>query len=136
MATKLWNPKSVLASVSGAIVSGYAEGSFIEITTAEDANTLTTGGAGSASFNKNPNKSGTIKFTLLGNSDSINTLEAINLLETPVPIVILNNNDGGWKVVASECMLQKKPDRIGSKEVTNVDVTFIANEILTIPISE
>jgi len=122
---RTWNPTDITASVNGYVVEGYAEGTFIEVETTEDRNTYTAGSDSTGTFNRNPNQSGTIKFTLQRNATSVNTLEAIDLLETPVPIIIMNHNEGGEKVVASSCMLQKLPVRTGSKEVANVDVVFI-----------
>lgn len=126
---KKFDPKKVIAVIGGIVVEGYAEGTFIEVTRNEDDHTYSGGSDGKGTFNINPNKSGTIKVTLQHNANSVNKLAALGLAGVTIPIVILDNNDGGQKVVGNECVLQKQIDFSRAKEVGNVDITYLCEEV-------
>lgn len=131
---RIYDPKKVIAVVGGIVVEGFAEGTFLEVTTTEDMHTYTGGSDGSGTFNVNPNKSGTIKFTLQHNAKSVNLISMIGLAGVPIPIVIMDNNVGGQKVIGNECVLQKQIDVSRGKEVGTVDVTFLGEEVIVVPL--
>lgn len=131
---RTYDPKKVIATVGGIVVEGYVEGTFIEVTTNEDMHTYSAGSDGNGTFNINPNKSGTIKFTLQHNAESVNKISMMGLAGIPIPIVILDNNKGGQKTLGIDCVLQKQIDMTRAKEVGSVDVTFIGEQILVVPL--
>lgn len=132
---RMYNPKEVICSVAGVIVEGFAEGTFLEVTTTEDMHTYSGGSDGNGTFNRNPNQSGTIKFTLQHNAKSVNILSLLGGLNSmPIPIIILDNNEGGQKVLGIDCLLQKQIDVARAKEVGSVDITFIGEKVLVVPI--
>lgn len=126
---RIYDPKKIIAVVGGVVVEGYAEGTFLEVTRNEDDHTYSGGSDGKGTFNINPNKSGTIKFTLQHNAKSVNLLSTLGLAGVPIPIVVLDNNTGGQKVVGNECVLQKQIDVTRAKEVGTVDITYLCEEV-------
>lgn len=129
-----YNPKEIIAVVGGIVVEGYAEGTFLEAQRTEDDHTYSGGSDGKGTFNINPNKSGTIKFTLQHNAASVNKLAALGLAGVTIPIVVMDNNEGGNKVIGNECVLQKQIDVSRAKEVGSVDITYICEELWVAPI--
>lgn len=132
--SKIYDPKSVICIIGGIVCEGFSENTFIEVTPTEDLHTLTVGNDGNGTFNLNPNMSGSIKLTLKHNSDTVNKLQALGMTRVPVPIVIMDNNEGGQKVVGNECMLQRQIDLSRAKEVGDVDIVWLGEEVLVVPL--
>ncbi|MGL5049615.1 MAG: phage structural protein [Fusobacteriaceae bacterium] len=126
---RLYNPKEVVAIVSGYIVEGFSEDTHIEVTPTEDLHTLNVGNDGNGTFNINPNESGTIKFNLQHNSDSFNFLTALQFVHVAFPIIIMDNNKGGQKVAGLNCLLKSQINFSRAKEIGNQDIEFICEKV-------
>ena len=81
MATATYDPGQVVANFLGSIITGYAEGTFVEVEYNEDAVSLHVGAAGDGVRSINRNRSGLIRFTLLGSSPSNDVLTAAAALD-------------------------------------------------------
>jgi len=127
---KQYNPKDVLCLVDGEIIEGYGTDTFIECSMAEDKNTLTISNDSEGTFNKNPNHSGTIKLTLMHNSDSVEILNLLTLVNVPYAISIYDKNMISGKALAYGCMLKKKPDLVRAKEVGTIEFEYICEKLV------
>lgn len=128
----IYNPKKVVVILGALPVVGFGTDSFIECSNNGDLNTLTMNANGEGTYNNNPDLSGTIKMTLMHNSDTLIEIAALSLNKTlPFPILVTDNNTLTNKAVGLNCMLKKRPDLIRAKEVGTVEIEFHA-ETLTI----
>jgi hypothetical protein len=127
---KTYDPTKVICQVDGNVITGYATDTFVECAFTEDRNSLTVSNSGTGTFNTNPNQSGTIKFTLLHNSDSaviLNTLALSN--STPYEITVFDMNSLSSKAVATSCKIKKKPDLSRAKEVGTAEFEYICEKL-------
>lgn len=93
MALKTYDPASVVVSVGGVPMSGYADGTFVSVDRDEDAFTKVTGADGNTTRVKTNNRSGSLTLTLMQSSPSNDVLsgfaqldEALNAGVVPVLI--------------------------------------------------
>lgn len=127
---KNYNPKEILCIVSGLQIEGFGTDTFVECAFVEDKNTLTVSNDGMGTFNENPNESGTIKFTLMHNSDSVEVLSALALQnKIPYEIAIFDPNTLNGKALGINCKLKKKPDFTRAKEVGTVEFEYICEKL-------
>lgn len=65
---RTFSPQNVGLNILGVDVSGYADGTFIEVTRNEPNSSYTSGADGTVGLTKNANKTGIIKVTLMQNA--------------------------------------------------------------------
>lgn len=111
MAAKNYDPNSVAVIVGGHIVSGYADGTFVNVARNEDAFTLQVGSSGEGVRSKSNNKSGQITITLLQSSQSnvfLSTLAQLDEISNGgvVPVLVKDNN--GTPLYSAETAWVKK----------------------------
>ena len=76
MAVKTYDPKKVILLMGGVRLSGFADGTFVEVTRDEDSFTKKVGADGETARARSNNKGGSIKITLLQTSPSNAVLSA------------------------------------------------------------
>lgn len=81
MSVAIYNPKEVIITVGGNIISGFADGSFVTVERNEDAFTLQVGTDGEGTRTKTNNRSGRFTFSLMQSSDSNSVLTALALTD-------------------------------------------------------
>lgn len=118
---KTYDPKQVVVSVGGIPISGYADGTFVNVTRDEDAFTKRTGADGEASRAKSNNRGGSITVTLQQTSLSNDALSALALVDENtgdgVVPVIVKDVRGTTLCYSSAGWIKKMPDAEFSKEI-------------------
>ncbi len=128
MATKTYNPKKVLVSFAGRILTGFADGSFITVSRNGDSFTLAVGSDGEAARAANADRSGTVALTLMQTSQSNDQLS--NLLATDelsnlgTGALFIKDASGRTLVSAVEAWIRKPADVEFSKELGGREWTF------------
>jgi len=81
MALKTYAPDSVVINFAGAILTGYAEGSFITVERETDGFNKVTGADGLTTRVKSANRSGSVTLTLAQSSDANAILSALQIAD-------------------------------------------------------
>jgi len=120
-AIKTYAPDKVTVVFGGAILTGYAEDSFIKIEMSTEAFTMHIGGDGEVSRTRNVDRTGKVTVKLKQTSDSNDILSAfytadITSLQGYLPIIV-KDNAGRTVAAGSSAWIQKLPDTEFGKEV-------------------
>lgn len=133
---KIWDSEKFTINCAGMNVYCHGEKNALNISWDEDVNAKKVLLSGKVKYSKNPNRSGTCKITLLNNSDSFNNflkmLELMRLFPVKMPIVVLDDNEGGSSIVLYECVFKSYPEIVKGQEVAEVDVVFMFGDSLPI----
>lgn len=81
MAVRTYNPKEVSVIVSGYIIGGFADGTFVNVERNNDSWTLSVGADGEGTRSKSSDRSGRITITLNQSSASNDVLSALELTD-------------------------------------------------------
>ncbi len=123
MATKLYDPEKVVITWGTALISGFAEGTFLEATRDEDAFFKKIGADGEVSRTRNKNKGGSVTITLLQTSASNDILSAAQVADelTGLGVFPLMIKDllGTTLLVAPNAWVKKRADAEFAKEQTD-----------------
>lgn len=114
-----YDPKKVTLNISGLLISGYHEGTFIKVERLDPEIYKTHVGAhGEVARTKNPNQAGKITFTLKGTSPSNKYLDQMKNSPSPFPFGLKNNSDGKFMAGAANSWLSKDPNvEFGAEEL-------------------
>lgn len=118
---KTYDPKDISIIVGGVPISGFADGTFVEIERNEDMFALTVGADGEGARSKSNNRSGTLKFTLLQTSDSNQYMSALALIDEQsnagaVPVMV-RDNLGKSVFLAESAWIKKMATSTFSKSI-------------------
>jgi len=127
MATKIYQPKNVVCSVDGELISGFASGSFVKVTPKADGVMMEDAGAdGVGAFVVSGNRQYEITIVLQASSGSNAVLQGIHnktLNGSPALFTIkIECSSSGSAFFAPECMITKAPpldrqhDKLGTNE--------------------
>lgn len=118
-----YDPAAVLPSFAKNVLTGFADGTFIEVERNEDGFTLAVGAGGESARAASRNKSGRITFTILSTSQTNDILSAIavqdELLGTGVGEFQMVEANGTTVVHATNCWVMKLPKVERGKEVSD-----------------
>lgn len=112
MALGNYIPEKVQLIVGGAIISGYVDGTFINVERANDTFSMRAGADGEVSRAKRGDKTGTVTITLLDTSNSNPILSAFHNLDEETGngiIPILIKDDSGTTLIESAESWVRKP---------------------------
>lgn len=128
MSLKTFDPKDVSVIIGGAIMQGFANGTFINVERAEDAYSTDVGADGEPLRVKSNNKMTTITLTLMQSSDSNSIISAFAILDEKsnagvVPILI-KDNGGDTLIVGGRGWVRKMANVEYGKESTNREWIF------------
>lgn len=120
-AIKTYAPDKVTVVFGGAILTGYAEDSFIKIEMSTEAFTMHVGGDGEVSRTRNVDRTGKVTVKLKQTSDSNDILSAfytadITSLQGYLPVIV-KDNAGRTVAAGSSAWIQKLPDTEFGKEI-------------------
>lgn len=120
-AIKTYAPDKVTVVFDGAILTGYAEDSFIKIEMSTEAFTMHVGGDGEVSRTRNVDRTGKVTVKLKQTSDSNDILSAfytadITSLQGYLPVIV-KDNAGRTLAAGSSAWIQKLPDTEFGKEI-------------------
>lgn len=115
MSLNTYDPKSVLVIVGGVPLSGFADGTFVEVTRTTDMFSKKTGADGYTTRTKSNDRSGTITITLMQTSLSNDVLSGFAALDElsnsgVVPIMI-KDSSGDTLNVSAQGWVRKYPDQ-------------------------
>lgn len=120
MAVKTYDPKQVILIVGGFQITGYAEGTFVNIARREDAFTLHVGSDGEGVRSKSNNRSGTVTFHLLQSSHSNDILSAFakadELTNAGIFPLMVKDGSGSSLYMAQSAWIKKIADSEFGKE--------------------
>lgn len=123
MTVKTYDPKQVQISIGGNIISGFADGEFINVERDENMFTKVSGADGEVSRAKSNNKMGTMTLTLMGTSASNDILSAFaiadELTNSGVVPIFIKDSLGTSILFAAEGWVRKMPAYTASKEITD-----------------
>lgn len=138
MSTATYDPKSVIVTVNGNIVTGFADGTFVKGERNEDTYSNHVGVDGKVTRVKNNNETGTITITLQHNSPSNRILEKYASNGKIVNINITDTNfDSDVGFGGSEAWVKKPAafergkevgDREWTLDVADYDQVFKSND--------
>lgn len=120
---KNYSPGEISVIVDGAIISGFADGTFINVARDEESSTFVPSATGGGSRTKNANKAGRFTFTLQQTSESNQVLS--DLLkrdedgENVLVSVLVRDNSGSDLHKAEQCYIVQYPSSDYAKELSN-----------------
>jgi hypothetical protein len=118
---KTFSPKETAVIVGSAIISGFADGTYIDAERTSDSFTMSSGADGQVTRVASADKSGTITLTLAQSSPSNDVLSAIALNDentgTGVVPIAIKDNSGTTTLVAAEGWIRKPANVSFSKEI-------------------
>jgi hypothetical protein len=125
MTISTYDPALVFPSLAGIVLSGFADGTFIEAERSEDGFTLTVGASGEAARAQARNRSGRVTFTVLATSQVNDALSALaaqdELLSTGVGVFHMTEARGTTVLHAENAWIMKLPKIERNKEVATVE---------------
>jgi hypothetical protein len=127
MSIKTYSPTECSVIVGGAIITGFADGTFVKVTRDDDAFKKVVVADGEVSRSKSPNRGGSIEITLTQVSDSNAILGAMALIddesgEGVVPVIVKDNLD--YTAIGSKGWIKKLPDMERGKDMGNMTWTI------------
>ena len=128
MKTRGYDPAQVILTVDGNDITGFADGSFVEVTRNVDAFELSVGADGESTRAKSNDRSGKFKFVLQQSSPSNDVLSAIANAdeESNQGVVGIQVKDAGGTSLHSgeKCWNVKKADATYAKTTENREWLF------------
>ena len=128
MSVKTFDPSQLAVSIGGALLTGFADGTFVKVSRDTDAFNLTIGSDGEGTRVKTNNKSATIVVTLQQTSSSNDFLSGLAASDElsnggAVPLLI-KDNSGRTLFSAETAWVQKYADAEYSNDVTSREWTI------------
>lgn len=125
---KQHDPSQCLLSFDGVPISGYADGTFIEVEANDDSFTLQIGSDGEATRSRSQNRSGVLTLTLMQGSASNDFLSGMLLSDRingdGVGALQMADNLGTTLVLAQNAWVKRSPNVRRSKESDTVEWVF------------
>jgi hypothetical protein len=125
MAIRTYDPKNVLCSFLGNLVTGFADGTFLSAERTEDGFAGVTGAGGETARVKSNNRMGTVTFTLMATAQSNDVLSALAALDelegAGVGPLFVKEFNGSTVLSAQNAWIKKLPNVERGKEVSQVE---------------
>lgn len=130
---KTYDPKKVITTFSGIPLSGFADGSFIQVTASSDRYTKKIGADGEVARVRGNDDTSEVTITLLATSKS-NTvltsyLNADRLSNKGIAPLSITDLDGGLIFFWPQAWIRKTPDITKSKDIEEVAWVFDTGQI-------
>jgi len=128
-----FDPSQVNLVIGGQLITGYMDGSFIEVTREEDTWLPITGADGRVARARNANRMGRVVVTLLATSPSNDVLSALHnvdfLTGVPPGALSITDNLGRTVLGGDEAFILKPADVEFAKEVTGRQWTIMVPKL-------
>lgn len=128
-----YDPAEVAVIFAGKIIEGYADGTFVNISRAEDSFVLKVGADGQATRAKTNNRSGEVVLTLAQGSPSNDFLSAAILADEESGAgagpLLVRDGSGRTVVSAATAWVRKPADASFGKEPTDRTWSFQTNAL-------
>jgi len=125
MAVRTYDPKSVVVTIGGVPMSGYADGTFLVVDRDENSFSKVTGADGTTTRVKSNNRSGTMTLTLKQSSPSNDVLSGFATLDelanSGVVPILIKDLSGNSLFFSATGWIQKFPSSEFGKEINNRD---------------
>lgn len=123
MAVSTFDPKSVVVSIGGIPISGYADGTFLEVTADNQQFTKVVGADGFTTRVKSNNYGGVMTLTIAQTSPSNDALSAIlnadRLANAGVVPILIKDLSGTTIIFSATGWIQQFPDVSFGNEMNN-----------------
>lgn len=123
MAVRTVDPKSVIIAIGGVPMSGFADGTFLEITADAQQFSKVTGADGYTTRVKTNNYGGTLTLTLSQSSPSNDVLSALlnadRLRNAGVVPILIKDLTGTTKIFSATAWIQQMPDVAYGNAINN-----------------
>jgi len=123
-----YSPDAVKITYRGTLITGFAEGTFVECERNEDAYNIQVGSLGDVTRTRNLNKTGRVTITLMQHApinDFLNVfLAADDLVDTPPGALQVKDLSNGMRVHAAEAWVTKPPKVERAKEAGTIQYVF------------
>jgi hypothetical protein len=106
-----YSPKDVHITTNGLIITGIAEGTFVEASRNTEKREFQVGAKGEAIVNESADDTGTIKLTLQQTSPSNGILRDLFKQNIPFPASVVDYNPNTANVFGSECYIKNTPGK-------------------------
>lgn len=128
MALKTYDPKLVLVSFGEVSLTGFADGTFVNVSRDEDAFTKLVGAGGDVVRSRNRNRSGSVTVTLIHGAPENDLLAAIaqadELTGTGVRALMVKEANGTTICAGQSAWIRKSADAEYAKEAGSREWTF------------
>ncbi|MFC3227331.1 phage structural protein [Marinibaculum pumilum] len=129
MAVKTYDPRDVQVIIGGFSMTGYADGTYVSVTSDEAAYNKTIGADGEVSRARTNNRSGTMTLTLKQTSASNDVLTGFAIADETAnggvfPAMVKEVGSGRTLLFAAAAWIQQWPDVGYSKEIGNREWTI------------
>lgn len=117
--TKTYDPKDVSVVVNGRVITGFADGTFINASKETENYIPHVGAQGEVSRAVNANPLGKITLTLKSTSPSNSEMNRLAKSKAIFPARVIDRNDGSLAAGGSECWVEKPANIEYGAEVTS-----------------
>lgn len=122
---KTYNPKNVKVVVDGTILTGFADGTFVQCTKNTETNTMHVGAQGEVDFVQSADDTGQITVTLKHTSPSNTYLMKKARAKDPFAVSVVDRNDGKMTAGGTQCKIQKQPDTERGDDISSMEWVFL-----------
>ena len=129
MALKTYNPADVAVIVGGFIMSGFADGQFVNIVPNADLFELTVGTDGEATRSAQNNKSAQITIDLMQTSESNAVLESFAASGAAFPLLV-KDGSGSTIYSAVSAWVRRRPDATFDRTATSRSWVLECGELI------
>lgn len=133
---KPYDPKAVFITLGAILVEGYADGTFVKITSDEPAYSLKVGADGESVRTRTNNNAATIELTLMQSSLTNTLLSQLHNIDRNLPggtgaVPFLCKDALGASLYAAEqCWVEKRPDAEFGLEASTRTWTLRTNNLI------
>ena len=121
---KQYDPTKTSTIIGTVAARGFADGNMIEVEFDEDKRTKHIGTDGEGRHIKSANESGTITIRLADYSPTNAVITALDLVDVPFPITVIDKTSNGALFFAASCAVVKLPNFVRGKEASENEWKF------------
>ena len=132
MSVRTYDPKQVICTIGGVPISGYTEGTFIEVARNEPTWSMIVGSDGLVTRSKTNNFSGTLTITLKQSSPSNDVLSGFLALDeatnSGIVPVLVKDISGNSIYFSARAWINQYPNSTFGKDITDRTWTLSMDE--------
>lgn len=114
----VYDPKDVKVVVNGTIITGFAEGTFVQCQKNTETYSMDVGAQGEVDFAKSADNTGQITLTIKQTSPSSSFLTKLAKGRDSFPAAVIDRNTNGVNAGGTECRIQKIADIEKAAEIS------------------
>jgi hypothetical protein len=117
--------KKVTSIMDGEILTGFMDGTAINVEKTNDDVTSHVGADGTVTFSESNDPTGTITFTLKQTSPSLPRIRALAKQKREFSVSVVDNNGAKTRFVSTQCRIQKESGGEYGTEVSGVEIVIL-----------